>query len=238
MSITSLVKKSIRSFGFDIVRIDQKHFDFFDIECVFDVGANAGQYAQSIRDLGYKNKIISFEPLSAAHKILKRNASNDDSWLVHERAALGKCDGISMIHISGNSFSSSLRPMLEEHISAAPESVYIADEEVKVTALDSVFNAYKATRGNNFLKIDTQGYEKDVLDGCKVNLKNFAAVQLELSVVQLYEGAELYDYFFSYLTDNGFEIWDLKPGYKNPKTGRMLQFDGVFINREIIMKRS
>jgi len=54
----------------------------YGVDCVFDVGANTGQYAEGLRNLGYKGRIISFEPLSAAHALLIENSRDDPEWVV------------------------------------------------------------------------------------------------------------------------------------------------------------
>ncbi|MFX8373787.1 FkbM family methyltransferase, partial [Acinetobacter baumannii] len=87
------------------------------------------------------------------------------------------------INISGNSYSSSILPMLPAHLSAAPESLYIGKAKTKVITLDSVFDEYRVNKEKVFLKIDTQGFEAEVLSGLSRNLRNITAVQLEMSIV-------------------------------------------------------
>ena len=69
---------------------------------IFDIGANTGQFAQSVRKGGYKGQIVSFEPLSDAWIELKNNANNDSNWLIHERVAIGNSNGEIKINISNN----------------------------------------------------------------------------------------------------------------------------------------
>ena len=42
-----------------------------------------------IRSQGFKGKIISFEPLTGAHKILKKISKSDDLWEIYPRVAIG-----------------------------------------------------------------------------------------------------------------------------------------------------
>ena len=78
--------------------------------------------------------------------------------------------------------------MLEAHRAVAPDSAYVGTEAVTILKLDSVAAAYLSGAKNVFIKIDTQGYESQVLDGAEETLKHVVGVMLELSLVQLYEG--------------------------------------------------
>jgi FkbM family methyltransferase len=65
----------------------ERFFQYFEIDCVFDVGANMGQYARRIRrKLNYKGRIISFEPIPDVAARLRREAENDGLWFVEEVA--------------------------------------------------------------------------------------------------------------------------------------------------------
>ena len=83
-----------------------------EVNLVFDIGANAGQFAQSLRELGYRGRIVSFEPQSEAREQLERAASVDPLWEVAPKAAIGPEDGEIELNLAANSISSSLLPML------------------------------------------------------------------------------------------------------------------------------
>ena len=145
-------------------------FDAFGIDLVFDVGANTGQFAREIRDSGFKGRIVSFEPLSAAHQELTVAAASDQLWAVHERCALGDQEGSVTLNIAGNSVSSSVLEMAAVHAAAAPGSAYVGQEETTLVKLDSVAHKYIGGSQRPFLKIDTQGFEWQVLTGARANL--------------------------------------------------------------------
>ena len=206
-----------------------------EIDCLLDVGANIGQYASLVRSLGYEGQIFSFEPLSSAHKILKEKSIHDNFWTVYDRCGIGDQNKLETINISGNSYSSSFLAMLENHKKAAPDSEYLGQEEVNIYTLDDIFinlnNGYKRI----FLKIDTQGYEMNVLKGVEKNIHKICALQLELSISPLYDNPHLYQDFFNYFEKRGFECWNLQSGFRDPETGRLLQFDGLFVNKNLIL---
>jgi FkbM family methyltransferase len=230
-----LLKKWVKR-GFAILglRVSRLHGSspflvYHRADLLLDVGANIGQYAQERRAEGFEGDIVSFEPLPDAHKRLSAVASGDSRWSVHPRAAVGATPGRTEINVAGNSYSSSLLPMLQSHSAAAPQSVFVGKVETDIITLDSVFERYYRPGKRVFLKIDTQGFERPVLEGAGRWLDHLFGVQLELSCVLLYEGQELYPYFLQFFRDRGFELWALIPGFTDPVSGRMLQFDAVFV---------
>jgi FkbM family methyltransferase len=202
-------------------------FSRLNIDLVLDVGANAGHFASQCRTNGYKGEIISFEPSSDAHRLLLASAAKDPLWNVADRMALGAAPGETEINISANSFSSSILPMLDSHRSAAPESMYIQKEKVPLRRLDDVLAATAPGR-RIFLKLDVQGYEPQVLAGAANILDHALAVQLEMSLLPLYEGEVLMSDMCADMNAKGFELWNLDPSFRDSATGRLLQADGIF----------
>ena len=203
---------------------------------VFDIGANEGQFAREIREYGYTGKIVSFEPLSTTRKNLLAIASADTDWEVHDQTAIGDQDGNIEIHIAGNSVSSSVLPMLESHSSAAEESAYVSSEHVPIARLDSVANRYLTPLSNLFIKIDTQGFEWQVMDGAPEILQQARGVLCELSLIPLYDTQRLWRDIVDRLEAEGFMLWALQKGFTDPRTGQSLQMDGIFLRRDVLKK--
>ena len=231
--IKKIAKKIFNKFGLNVSSY-KKYPEFLlhhKIELLFDVGANFGQYAMHARDNGYKGKIVSFEPLPDAYEKILKNSENDPLWTVHKRCALGANIGEIEINISQNSQSSSILSMNNIHSIAAPESIYIGKVKTDIITLDSIFDSYRKNKERTFLKIDVQGFESKVLKGLTLNLKNVFGVEIEMSVVPLYDNQELYNYFFSFFEQNGFALWSLVPIFRKDDTGELLQFDAVFVRK-------
>ena len=200
----------------------------FKIDLILDVGANSGQFVEDIRRAGYKGRIVSFEPLSQAHCKLLQASSHDPLWDIYPRCAIGDYNGEVEINIAGNSYSSSILPMLDAHSNAAPQSVYQGKEKVELKTLDSIVGQYLQTASAPFLKIDTQGFEWQVLDGAKESLQHVKGVLVELSLVPLYEGQHLWRDVIDRLEGEGFVLWAFKPEFTDLSQGRTLQVDGIF----------
>lgn len=203
----------------------------FEIDLVFDVGANIGQFGVDLRRAGYSGRIVSFEPLGNAHRDLVGMASRDVGWEVHPRCAIGANAGEIAINVAGNSVSSSVLPMLDAHATVAKESVYVGQEVVPIQPLDSVAPEYLRASDRLLVKIDTQGYEWEVLDGAEETLDRATGLLCELSLVPLYDGQRLWQDVIARLESRGFVLWALEPGFTDRATGRTLQVDATFFRR-------
>lgn len=222
--------------GFDVVRYPGRWSPLgrrmsllrtYGINLVLDVGANAGQYAMQLRQARYRGRIVSFEPLPGPLAKLRRRAAKDPLWDVRD-LALGDRDGRSTIHIAGNTVSSSLLPMLPEHEVAAPGSKTVGSMEIAVRRLDSLWPDLVQPADVPFLKIDVQGFESHVLEGARDCLPRIAGVQVELSLVRLYEGGSLLLEMVDWLDREGYRLMSAEPGFGLPASGRLMQVDGVF----------
>jgi len=237
MQIKKFIRRLLRSAGYDIVYYRHTHhslarrkwlLDSYGVKIVLDVGANTGQFAQTLWEIGYRGEIVSFEPLPEAYGVLKANASGSARVWQVRNVALGDRNGRSTIHVAGNSVSSSILPMLSKHERAAPESRYVRDVEVEVTRLDAIFLPEWRADGGVYLKIDTQGYEKQVLEGAERSLPFIDTIQLEMSLSPLYEGEMLFDAMYGLLTAKGYRLVAIEPGFSDSEGGELLQVDGIF----------
>jgi FkbM family methyltransferase len=199
----------------------------FGVTLVLDVGANTGIYARELRKIGYRGRIVSFEPLSSAYARLAEDAARDPAWEA-VNVALGSASGEAVLNVAGNSWSSSVRPMLDAHLAAAPESRYVGTETVRMDTLDDVFGRYVRPDDRVWLKIDTQGHERDVLAGAAASLPRIQSIQLEMSPVQMYEGEMLFTEMYGWLVARGYACVHLEPGLIDPADERLLSLDGYF----------
>ena len=240
-----VMRKIVRKSGFDVVRhpFDTKGADDIahllalkGINVLLDVGANVGQYARQIRQSGYQGRIISFEPVTATHVQLTKVAARDSAWIVAPRMALGENDGQAEVQVSTFSDMSSLLPTTREALDAFPRANAMATEFVQKRKLDSVFLDFVKDKDGDrsFVKLDTQGYERRILNGANTVIPSIRGLQLELSLVPLYEGESLFDELHEHVCSLGFEPYLFVPGFYSRRIGRQLQVDCVYFRSDIV----
>lgn len=201
------------------------------IDTILDIGANVGQFASMTRRAGFSGRMISCEPLNGAYGELTARASRDPKWTpLH--TAVGSSAGTTTINVSANSFSSSVLTMTDEHLTSAPGSGYIAQETVALTTVRDLVAEQSVVPARTLLKIDTQGFEDEVLSGAGDLIGAFGAVQLELSFVELYAGQKLFDELYQRMRGHGYHLHIIEPGFSD-SAGRLLQCDGLFVLDEV-----
>jgi FkbM family methyltransferase len=232
-SVRDRLKSLVRTLGYDIRRIDS-HFhkrpiDFIrsrNIDVVVDIGANIGQYAMHLRHEGYAGWIVSAEPVRTIYDVLAARAAADARWKALN-LAFGEREGVAEINVSEASVFSSIQPQLPVAAAFNPESRVIRRETIRIARLDEVFAEFP--KGRAFLKIDTQGYEQQVLMGASGCISEFLGVQMELPIIHLYEGTWRFQEAVAYMDERGFEISNIAPvNYDRTDSMSLLEVDCIF----------
>ncbi len=198
------------------------------IDLVLDVGANEGQFAQMLRTrLGYPHRIVSFEPLKDAYARLNRAAALDNNWDCYNMA-IGESRQTAVINISANSQSSSLLPVSESAVAIEPGIGYVGQQQVTVDTLDEMLPKISKPDDSIYLKVDTQGYELNVLRGALEVLDRFKLIQLEAAFFPAYKEEPLVGELINFMYQRGYRIISIEPGWTNNQNGEMLEADFIF----------
>ncbi len=198
------------------------------VDAVLDIGANAGQFAMDLRELGFAGRIISFEPLADVYHELARHAAFDELWEV-VNVAIGDDDHTTEINVSENSQSSSILGILPVTLEAAPTARYVGRQRVDVRRLDGIIDEYLDRQARPYLKVDVQGYERQVLAGATRSLADrIIGVQVECSLVPLYDCEARFEEILELMKEQDFTLMSIEPEFSNDTTGQLLQADLIF----------
>lgn len=209
----------------------------FGFNKVLDIGANTGQFAESLIDFGFDDEIISFEPTAYAYNQLKKRISKHKNWKLAEKCAIGDIDGTVDINISRNSLFNSIKTISKDYSSYNSDSTIIAKENVPVYKLDSLRNKYFTEDENLFLKIDTQGFEKEVLDGAAETLKKIKGIKIEIPLYPIYNEVswDIID-IMKFFKNKGLDCISISEVAVNNETGIVHEIDGIFIAQTLLHK--
>jgi len=214
-------------------------FDALQVDCVFDVGANRGQYHDFLRtEVGYRGTIVSFEANPALHAALRERAARESNWRI-EAIALGRTPGRARFNVmAGDQFSSFLAP--DHRMTGRFEGPNRVSEEVEVEVrtlaelAPGILQEVAARRP--YLKLDTQGFDLEILAGAGAELSRFPALQVEASVTPIYKGGPDYVSLIGALNDAGFALSGIFPN--NPgHFPQMVEFDCHMIARTELTAR-
>ncbi|MBU1802397.1 MAG: FkbM family methyltransferase [Actinobacteria bacterium] len=201
-----------------------RSIEAFSVSGVLDVGANEGQFASQLRSSGFCGAIHSFEPQEKAFRRLRERAAKDARW-TSSRLGLGSKPMVGDLSIAGNSYSSSMLPMLPEHVAAAPRSGPIGTEKITLSTVKVELEKLNWDPEATMLKVDTQGFEGEILGGAGDLVGKFPLIQVEVSYRSLYAGAPTASDLLDELADKSYEMYSIEPGISSPSSGRLLQAD-------------
>ncbi|WP_286800281.1 FkbM family methyltransferase [Oceanicaulis sp. UBA2681] len=242
MFLSQSIKRAFRACGVSIDRFHpyrhemlaiQRACERARVELILDIGANDGGFVRELSETGILVDFLSVEPTSAAHEKLANWAGRNPRWHVAPPVCIGSKQGEAKINIAANSVSSSILPIAQRSVEANKETAYIGTETVEMISIDRlVKNYHSLTAGKNLmLKIDTQGFERDVLDGISSSMNRIKVIYLELSLTEVYEGSPFADELIKYIRNLSYDCIGLFPGFTNTSSYEMLQVNGLFIRK-------
>ena len=200
------------------------NFDF-----IVDVGANRGQFALIARKVYPLAKINSFEPLEEPAQIFKNIFGSDPNVTLYPYA-IGREKTTATIHVTKDDDSSSLLPITKTQSTMFPGATEKETRQVTVLPLSQALGDTSIPPAS-LLKIDVQGFELDVLQGCEDILNKFSHLYIECSFIELYEGQALAHQIIAWLEQRNFILRGVYNMYYQ-KNGMAVQGDFLFIQRK------
>ena len=201
------------------------------VDCVLDVGGNEGQFGRWLRNHGYGGRIISFEPISASYRMLLAESAGDGLWEARQ-FAIGEHSGNAVINVGANSALSSFLTATEVE-NVTPDDARSFKERSETVDVRTLDDFAAELSGNIFLKSDTQGFERHVLEGAKTLMPRLCGVQLELPIVHLYHGTWTLAQALDYMRAKDFIISQIHPtNFADRDKVSLLEVDAIFRRRD------
>jgi len=239
-----VIRKLVNRLGYDVVRHPNRlgfayHisrlFEYLEIDTVLDVGANHGQYATSLRALGYTGWIYSYEPVKSIFDSLSSRMASDTRWRGFN-FALGEAEDRKSINVAaGDGQASSFLTFNEDGPERWGDAHRVARmEEVEVHRLDGVIPAITAERpdAHIYLKLDTQGLDLAILRSAGDSIPRILGLQAEIAAHQFYEGMVPFGDAINGFHELGFEITGVFPLSREFDNLRVIEFDFVFMRND------
>ncbi|MEM9100430.1 MAG: FkbM family methyltransferase [Pseudomonadota bacterium] len=209
-------------------------FDRFDVDFVFDIGANSGQYAQMLRNqVGYTGHIASFEPIPKLAEILRSKSAGDPKWSISE-TALSDQEATVEFHIMKSDQFSTLgtpadQPSLEFSRKNSVRKTITVTTQTLEMAYHDAYRQFGFERP--FLKMDTQGFDLAVVRGGQKVLQSFVGIQSELSIVPLYQEAPLMEEALACYREHGFSLSAFVPNNEG-HFPNLIEMDAILIRED------
>jgi len=228
-----IIKKILNIAGLNITRHQDQQTDLSwlhnkGITTVFDIGANIGQFANEVRVELPDAQIYSFEPVKETYDILVKNFSHDEKFRAFN-IGLGSKKENKEIKISAYSLSSSFLPQSNTLETVFPHTKEIGTQTVLVERLDNIWHEVKEPSRGILVKMDTQGFEAEVISGGKACLSVASAVIIETSFVEIYSGQPLFDDIYKLLKELGMSYHGSLRAKRHPVTGEVMFEDSIFM---------
>jgi FkbM family methyltransferase len=214
----------------------KKLFEYCAVDCVFDVGANRGQYAKMLREnVGFRGDIISFEPIPQLAADMRKAAASDDRWYVEEVALDSEAGAICFNVMASDQFSSLHRPEASQPVQFSASNRIVESISVMRSTVAIQLEKYRSKLKflRPFLKMDTQGNDLEVVKGAADTLAIFVGLQSELAIERLYAGTMDFADTIAAYVDRGFSLSALVPNNAG-HFPRLVEIDCIMIRSDLL----
>lgn len=201
--ISYLCKSNASIASFNI--LDQLSRHISDLGTVIDVGANQGQFAYAVTRFFSDTVIHSFEPVPDTYEKLSFNTKLL-SKIVTYNFGLGSKSGKIDFYQNEHSHASSALPISDYQKTQLPKTSRARLITVPVERLDNIGMTIGAIARPLLLKLDVQGYEKEVLLGAGAFMDKVDYLLFEVSFVKMYEGEPLFEEMHELVCNMGFKL--------------------------------
>jgi FkbM family methyltransferase len=198
----------------------------FEPRFILDIGAYEGEWSKKMSSIFPAAEIMMVEGQTEKAQILNEICKTTTKF-TFETALLGATDD----EVKFNKYETASSILKENNITNA------VVETRTLKTLDSIVDQ-KTIEGPVLLKIDTQGYELEILKGAAHFLKKVDVVLLEVSMLNIYIDSPLVDEVIVFMKEKGFYLYDICSIIRRPLDGALYQSDFIFVTKNFLNRDS
>jgi FkbM family methyltransferase len=184
----------------------------FNLKSVLDIGANVGNYSSDLKKI-YPN--LYFFMIEANINCQEELAKTNIDYII--KCLSNSKKQVKLYQDKMNLKSTGVSYKLELHTNLFSEDIFSL---VDADCLDSVlFNHFNYQRYFDFVKIDTQGTEKEIIEGGLLTIQNAKFIELEVSLIEWNKGSPLKNEIVDFMESINYDIYlqlDTLYAYGNP----------------------
>ena len=195
----------------------------FKPKMIVDIGAYHGEWTKEVQHIFPNSVFLMVEPMDEKAALLEQIATHSKDKIYFEHGLLAAEADKEIVFYKSETASS----VLSEH----KENDDFEKVTKKTTTLTSVLEKRNITK-IDFLKIDTQGYELEILKGATEYLKNTDVVLLEVSLLDIHKNVPLVHEVCSFMYQHGFVTYDICSFTRRPLDKALWQSDFIFVKEE------
>jgi FkbM family methyltransferase len=199
----------------------------FRSRIAIDVGAYSGEWTLALRGLYRETRVLMVEPQAARRARLEALTHVHDG-VEFVPALLGSAAAARVTFYQAETGSSVLRD---------PGNGSVHSTAMEMMTLDDITRGTRFERAD-FLKLDVQGYELEVLKGAEHVLGSVEAVMMEVNLIAVYEGAPLVHEVVAYMAARGFRVYDVCTFFRRPYDNALWQMDMIFVRADSALMAS
>lgn len=221
-------------FGAEIIKarktFNQIYKDNIKNPIIFDVGANEGQSIERFKSIFPKSIIHSFEPIKECYEKIIRIYDKKNIFI--NNCALGDKECERFFYINKNTYTSSFFKINNKYKELVNSDGINMSVKKKISTIDGYLSLHKIKK-IDILKIDTQGYELNILKGAKKSLKSkIKFIELEFILADYYKKKVNFYEIDKILSENNFILYDIGNISYN-KNKQLVWFDLLYLKKNL-----
>jgi FkbM family methyltransferase len=181
-----------------------------------DIGAYEGEWTSQFLEIFPNTPVIMVEPQLSKLNKLNEFAKQNPSVLF--KSSLLSATEAAVLHFNEDETAS--------HVTNVA-TTEIANTKISTT-LDNLIASSNFLQPN-YIKLDVQGYELEVLRGAKNSLQSCEVCQLEVSVMNLGDDSPLFLEVSNFMSEQGFQLYDITQFMRRPYDKALHQLDVIFV---------